>query len=358
MRVNRKALLDAVKLASTVTPKSVPNESFKCIHLDGKTLTATDQDKILSINLVDPVPDCLAYPAKLAAVLGYMTEDEIELSATSGEGELVITCDSGSVTLTAPPVSSFSLPEKDREGVEHIVDADELATMLEFCQLAADTSENGRYALEGVNFEANDFGFALVATDSKRLSTASLAADCDEFIEVRETIPLAVITLLCKAMKLHEPSTVSFEFGSNTVVITAGDVEILTPYLAGNYPNAQNILDAMHGETLTFSPEDVLPALQIACLTVGEETNAVNVTLSEDGVSFSSHTSTNDRSELSARSLFGIEGRFSVNAGFLKDILTMCKGNELELVYQDPESAIGFRLDDGRTHVIMPVAAQ
>jgi DNA polymerase III sliding clamp (beta) subunit (PCNA family) len=223
--------------------------------------------------------------------------------------------------------------------------------------LAADKGTSTRCNLQGVHFALTLAGFDLAATDSKRLSYAQVEANTNgDADEVAETIPIEVIQLIRKSIKLNEPIECSIQLGSRHAIFTVGEMEIVTPYMGGRFPNVANVMSMISGRESDFVPDDILPALRLASAITNDQSNGVTVVISDAGVSFNTQAEA-DHAEVVGKSLFDLDAQFTVDSGYLTELLTECKGSTVEIVFKNAESPIAFCLDDGRQHILMTMAA-
>ena len=161
---------------------------------------------------------------------------------------------------------------------------------------------------------------------------------------------------------LPDDGTCRFAFGlTGGIVFEFGPVRVVSRLLEGAFPRWRSVLlDSGGTDTpISFVSGDVASVLRQAAITTSEESNAVDVSISESGISAASHASDVGRSQITRALPFDHSAEFRVCPGHLLEMLTAVgPDRELTLDYIDSEAPLLFSRDDGYRFLQMPLGKE
>ena len=141
-----------------------------------------------------------------------------------------------------------------------------LIKALETVVFAASTDES-RPELHAVLFVLHEKRLTLVATDSYRLAEASLALEKETEGTYSLIVPIRTAQQVLRAFQgLSEEETVEIRTNDNQVQFSAGQTEIVSRLVAGQYPDYKQIIPVNFSTTITIKNSDLVRGLRSTSL--------------------------------------------------------------------------------------------
>src|SRR5580698_6584406 len=205
----REGLLTACQLVSAAVPARTPKEILSNVKAvaqeDGLTLVAFDTEVGMRYEmrgvLVKRAGAAILPINQLTQILRESTDEEIELD--SNEEGTKVKIGTSRFSLHTRPVDEFpDIPAFDDGGRYHEITAGILRTMIRRTAFAADKKgSGGRFAFNGVLWEADGKIARLVASDTKRLAVCEGPAAVygpAETTKITPLVPPKAMSLLAK----------------------------------------------------------------------------------------------------------------------------------------------------------------
>lgn len=358
--LNRKDLLAELSLLSIVTgkEKTIPVLSFaKAIFSDGiLRLTATDLDVTIDTELPaqgDGWEGCLPI-SQLKALCRLLNEDTLTLEPKPND-RVQVKSERSRHLLLAVSVDGFPSPEKLPEGEGFTVDGERLREGLRRAIPCVDTEE-GRWTLQGINFEVKDNLLNLVAANGHRMILTVIPVEAPDNLSL--VPPAALASLL--AMDVQ---TVKIRTSDNRIVFDCGQRAINSRLLVGRFPEWRMFMPKDTPHEVEIPVEGLKAALRRAQVT-RQETHKTGTGKIYGGVklSFASNSLTvsvpeNDRGAAEetlpvTSDLNGDVIEMGIDPDYLQDFLARA-GEKITWQMKDGESH-QLLIDGDYQYVVMP----
>lgn len=177
MQIERKKLLDALKIANRVVEKKSSMPILASVQLDGKsaTLRGTDLDTGVVIPLeIARTDEIFTLPAKqLTDIVRSLDVDDVKMTAMEGEGNEGWVNINGMFEISGYPNDEFPVFEIPETTGYATVGKSALQNVI-----SAVTKEEAGFSLSGVYFDAEQE--KCVATDGHRLHMEPISIDCEK----------------------------------------------------------------------------------------------------------------------------------------------------------------------------------
>lgn len=253
LATDRETLVSALAAVKPIVPRraSIPilsNILLRATDDGAAQLVASDLDHFITVALDGAAPAegfaaCLPH-ANLADMAKKAAKGtQIRIEATGAEEFAGVTVGAVTAQLQARAIKDF--PELKFEGKvagEFELKSGTLADALRRVQFCI-SSEETRYYLNGVLFEAHKDELRLVATDGHRLGYVPLVVHGLKKDAFRVIVPAATIALLFKQCSGRgAPDSIRAKINTNKALFTAGKVSILAKLIDGTFPDYQRVL--------------------------------------------------------------------------------------------------------------------
>lgn len=361
VKFNREALQDALGLVSSIVPSRTPKPILQCLRVateDGAVrLSATDLEigitaLITQVEVLEP-GDVVIPADKLNSIVRESFDEIIELQAAESSVHL-IGSDSRFMIYAHdsdqyPAVPGFEgqadlevLLDKLQEGIEETV--------------FAAAKESTRYALNGILWEVQGKKLALVATDGRRLSKATLSLEkVDTVPDGRIIVPAKTMAILDK-ISIRKEAVARIRFVNNQIALICGDVVVSSNLLEGNFPRYEDIIPTDYQKKVTLPTGPTLSAVKRAALLATEDSKGIKLSLDKHALVFSSRApETGDAQIDMAVEYDGEPIEIGFNPQFLIDVLRVLKINDFELHLGQSDRPGLIKTGTGFLYLIMPV---
>jgi len=207
---------------------------------------------------------------------------------------------SGGSTFRIMGIGKEEFPPLPEFGEDHVYSLDqaELATMLRSVSYAQSTDE-GRYILNGVYFNFRDGKLSLVATDGRRLALLSKEIQVPESGGGAIILPAKTVGELTRLLDKGAVVKINFNdrraaFQIGTDKDTSGLIDHIYLYskvVEGNYPNYQQVIPKETHQRIKLERELLLQCVHRAALVCSEKANSVKMKLSSNLLELTARTS-------------------------------------------------------------------
>lgn len=204
------------------------------------------------------------------------------------------------------------------------VDANKLKDMVISTMFAA-SSDNTRPILTGVRLSAKDGLLESVAIDGFRVALRSVKT---EVPDMGYTIPVAAASEILK-LKTKKDENISISASDNQLMFSAGETEVTTRLIQGEFMNYQSIIPTTGTTMLTVDVEALRSTVDRAMLVAGEDKKSVMMKITETEVEVSSKSSTGELKEKVQAEVQGDKLEISFNPKYLLEALSAVSDDEV-----------------------------
>lgn len=143
-----------------------------------------------------------------------------------------------------------------------------------------------RPVLAGVLLKITGDELKLVATDSYRLaeSTLKLEKKCEK--DVSTIIPARTMSELARIMTISA-SSVDIYLEENQILFVAGDTQVISRLIEGNFPDYQQIIPKEHSSSYEILVSELSKAVKMASFFARESANNIKLNFSPDNLNVS-----------------------------------------------------------------------
>jgi DNA polymerase-3 subunit beta len=328
------------------------------VLLSGGVLTGTDGEFRVEHEVgVDPSVTVLLPYQRLRAIAGAVgpfTEVSIDVSgskATVMAGRSVWTLP------TEDPLEFPSGPADERSSVCRLP-ADQFSRAIKSVIYACDT-DSSRYALGAVLVEVAGDECTFVATDGRRLSTAT--AEHDQAVDPSETlIPVRAAKLMARlADSLKGEDSVQLEKSGGSIIATIGKTVVSAQIVQGRFPRWRDVFPARDVKAAVVDRLLLGGAVTAAAIVTSEQSKGVDFSFAGTGIGLRGVSSEYGESDVTVDIVEpGETTKIKLDPVFVREFLSGLPGDEepnVEIEVVDATSAAVFRCGPYRG-VIMPLA--
>ena len=366
--IERAALLKSLGHVQNVVERrnTIPILSnVKMTAGDGKlSLNATDMD----LDIVDATDAQVSEPGETTAPAHTLYEivrklpdgAEVELDATSGDGQMVLRSGRSRFTLSCLPAGEFPVMSGGDLPVNFGLAAIELKELIDKTRFAISTEET-RYYLNGIYLHAAEENgqpvLRAVATDGHRLasSDAMLPDGADGMPGV--IVPRKTVNELHKLIEETETeirvslSEAKVQFAFDGVVLTSKLID-------GTFPDYERVIPQGNDKEMKVARKPFAEAVDRVSAISTEKSRAVKLTLDNGSLvlSASSPESGSATDELET-DYAGERLEIGFNSAYLLEIMRQIEGDDITMSLSDAASPTIIREDgdENALYVLMPM---
>lgn len=326
---------------------------------DGLVLSTTDLELSFRVKVRAKVTEEgeIAVPGKLFSdLVATLPSGTVEI-ATEKEA-LVLSGDSVKVEIMGQSASEFpSLPKATGSGLT--MDISEFTEKVERVGVAAARDES-RPVLSGLLWALGSGVLTLVATDGYRLGIDLLKKITAEAVEDGQKFILPVKAVLELARVLEsgmEALIVEFDQDKQQVIFGAGDVEMSSRLIAGEFPPYGSVIPTDKKMTATLDREALIEAVRRASLFAADNANVVKLEIDSDEITVTARSDQMGKSQTALAAEIDGEGvTIAFNAKYLLDYLGSVDDEKITMETEGMLKPVVFRQPKSDfVHVIMPV---
>ena len=243
--------------------------------------------------------------------------------------------------LEPPEGGFFEVPQKD--WVEMIAN-----THFAVC------TDVSRYFLGGAFVERKDGKLNMVATDGRRLSFASKAANGEDQDGV--IVPTKILNMLRKL--LPGEGNLSIAATGRQIFVHYGGYQFYSNLVEGQFPNYHRVIPETQEYRLIVAREELERAVRRVALVTEQKSLRVHLKLSENKIAVTSEANEiGTGSEELACEYSGPENSIAFNCHYLTEPLREMDSEKVSLEYTDPNKAVTVRAvpEKDYFHIFMPM---
>lgn len=364
---SRESLIKVITIAQDVISNKSP------VSIMSNVLFQTAENKV--------IVKCTNSTVKLVTSFGAEIEEE---------GELTVFCDKFMSIINSLPAGDVEVLSNDNEilvqpvgkkvkfKIKHLaadkfplingfipdattieIAAKDLKNLIHNTIFAVSTDQN-RFIMTGCYICKNDNLLTMVATDGRRMSTCSCVDFSPDFTPA--IIPTKMLSVLEKFCS--DEGNIQIATTDKTCSVKAGNLEISTTLIDGQYPNYLKVLPVGLDHTITVSKKELEDAIKCACIMV-QKNGRIQMAIDKGKIEISSPDTEMGSSKQEIAAVYeGEPVNIALNALYLSDILKVITAESITLEFAINEEgkvnkALIVRDSENNkpcyTHVIMPM---
>lgn len=286
-------------------------------------------------------------------------KEEVELSVSSGN-TLEIQSKTSKTKIKGIAADEFPQVTRVDAGAKLSLKGTDFRQAVQQVSFAAQ-EHSSRPILSGVLFTAKKDELKMVATDSYRLSEKSLKLG-KAVEDVTSVLPVRAVMEADRLVGAAE-GDITIVVGENQAMFTAGDTELVTRLIEGQFPDYEKIIPKESATKVEIDREELSLAVRRISIFARENNQHMKLEALQDGSVVVSTDSTQigeDRATLPAK-VEGENNSTALNADYVLDVLAALPQSEKvkieTLGKKNPLSPAVFRPQKGDDflHLIMPL---
>lgn len=301
----------------------------------------------------------ITVPAKLFfEYLSSIDEEKIDLETK--DNKIYITGKNINTQIKGLSASDFPLIPQIKEIIASLkIDSQKLARAITNCSFACAQDET-RPVLTGILFKTTKDRHVFTATDSYRLCEMSFKNNQRTVKEIQTIIPKRTMNELARIIG-ERRENVKIEIGENQIVFSLGQIYFISRLIEGSFPEYEQIIPQKFTTNLVVNKEALINKLKTASLFSRDSANNITMEIFKEikklKISSYSQQLGENKSELEILNLDGKNSKFSVNAGYLMDVLNVIKNDKILLKILNKESPIFVSSGEKSNYfcIIMPL---
>ncbi|AGH79944.1 DNA polymerase III subunit beta [Psychromonas sp. CNPT3] len=323
------------------------------------SLTGTDLEVelITQIHLESPSEEGeITVPARKLLNICRGLSDPCEIKFQVKDDRVTVRSGRSRYLLSSLPASDFPNIESWKSLAEFNVAQKEFKKLIEFTQFAM-ASQDVRYYLNGMYFEASGDSLRSVATDGHRL--ASCAIKLSTPIEEQSLIvPRKGVVELVKLLD-NEQENVTIQIGKNNLRAIIGNFIFTSKLVDGRFPDYRRVIPRNGDKELIASRESLKQAFTRAAILSNEKFRGVRLTLSKNLLQITANNPEREEAE----EYIDIDYQASdleigFNVSYVLDVLNTLKSEKIKITFSSSaHSALieSIDADDDALYVLMPM---
>ncbi len=366
--IERAALLKALAHAQSVVERrnTIPILANVRLSAEGSSLSLTATDMDLSIveqtEVAVTSPGSTTAPAHMLYDIARKLPEgaQVELDATTKEGQLTLRAGRSTFSLASLPVDEFPVLAQSESGHTFTVAARDLRSLIDRARFAISTEET-RYYLNGIYLHPTENeGVAVlraVATDGHRLARVEIplpdgAAGMPGVIVPRKTV--------AEVRKLLDDASddVQVTVSETKIRFALGPVELTSKLIDGTFPEYQRVIPQGNDKTLAVDCQSFREAVDRVATISTEKSRAVKLAINGNTVTLSASSTDSGTANEELEVEYGSEAmEIGFNARYLLDIAQQIEGDTAELSLADgaAPTIIRDQADASALYVLMPM---
>ena len=254
-----------------------------------------------------------------------------------------------SSTLMGLPVEEFPSLKKEDMNFNCSFPGDLLAAKIHSCIFAASTDET-RYALNGVLLESTKEGTRMVATDGRRLAMVDLGRSYGEFAVIIPSIAAAAIESAAR-----DAGSVELVISDSTLECTTEMAVVHTKLIEGKYPDYRAVIPSRDQKwaTAEFDKKGLISAFKRVGLFSDKARPATMLSFAGGTLTLDSSINGEGQAKEEVEGA-GDDFETCVNPQYVDQMLNSVDEDEIEIWSKDKESPIRIHVGD-LEYIVMPM---
>ncbi len=350
-----KALSSVSRTASTKS--TLPILSNVLLKTVGNRLSiaATNLDIAITHNIGSKIASegTITVPARLTQdFVNSLPSGVIDLELE--DNKLHISTEKYQSTINGVSAEDFPVMPEITDGSTITVKAKVLKESLSQVIIAASNDE-ARPVLTGIYMHTNNGDLYFVATDSYRLAEKKVMPLTQD---VKLLVPANAMQDLLRILP-DDVDSVEIVYDDQQVCFRAGDIELVTRMIDGEYPNYRGLIPSAFENSASVSRADFVNITKVSSLFARESAGSITLSIDEDKKELSITSVASQIGDNTAAATAKVEGKGSItlNSRYVLDGLNVFNGSDVALQFNgklDASQLIDLKHND-YIHIIMPL---
>jgi len=322
------------------------------------SLTGTDLEVelITQITLENPSENgVITVPARKLLDICRGLSDPCEITFQVKDERVTIRSGRSRYLLSSLPACDFPNIESWQSLIEFTVAQTEFKKLIEFTQFAM-ASQDVRYYLNGMYFEASGETLRSVATDGHRLASCAIALP--KMLEEQSVIvPRKGVVELVKLLD-NDQANVTIQIGQNNLRAIIDGFIFTTKLVDGRFPDYRRVIPRNGDKELISSRDTLKQAFSRAAILSNEKFRGVRLTLSENLLQITANNPEREEAEEYIDVEYqSADLEIGFNVSYVLDVLNTLKSEQVKITFSSSDhSALIESVDnDDSLYVLMPM---
>jgi DNA polymerase-3 subunit beta len=322
------------------------------------SLTGTDLEVELIAQIALDAPSEageITVPARKLLDICRGLSDPCEITFQVKDERVTVRSGRSRYLLSSLPAVDFPNIESWQSLIELTVAQNEFKKLIEFTQFAM-ASQDVRYYLNGMYFEASGNTLRSVATDGHRLASCSIELS-QTFEEQSVIVPRKGVIELVKLLD-NDQASLTIQIGQNNLRAIIDGFIFTTKLVDGRFPDYRRVIPRNGDKELVSSRETLKQAFSRAAILSNEKFRGVRLTLSENLLQITANNPEREEAEEYIDVNYqSADLEIGFNVSYVLDVLNTLKSDQVKITFSssDNSALIESIDDDNSLYVLMPM---
>jgi len=230
--------------------------------------------------------------------------------------------------------------------------------MVQATRFATSRVNDGRFATEGVLFDAENERLTMVGTDGRRLACIRRSISSQSKEKKRTVLMPKVLDQIVRFGQDEEGDSIEVFFLGNRVGFRCGRLESFGRVLEGEFPNYDNVIPKSAKHVVRAHRDSISKKLKLASHLTQDAAAVVRIQFSSDSMEVSAEHEGRGRAAASLEVDYtGEPFSASFNPSYLLDGLKAAQGEQVEIQVEEPTRPVKFVLGEEFDYVVMPLTS-
>lgn len=353
-----RALNNVSRVASAKAGLPILNNILLRTEKNRLVIAATNLEiaEIYTIGAKVAAPGSITIPSRLVAeFVSNLPKGPVDLKVEKNH----LTITSGSYTSTLNGIAADEFPElptiENKDAVSYQITADDFKKAVAQTIITC-SSDSTRPVLTGVYWNTFEGNLYLAATDGYRLAEKRLMPVSSDIAAI---IPATTLQEVLRTLS-DETDTVTMQLDDTQVQFQAGDAEITSRLIDGNYPPYRELIPKKSETIVEIAHDEFSQITKVAGLFARDSGGSVTLTATAETNTLTLHTVASEVGEntSSASAKASSDGHVTLNSRYLNDALAAIDEKTVEFAFSGTLAPclLTPKVKDGDyMHIIMPL---
>ncbi|EKE83365.1 DNA polymerase III subunit beta [Idiomarina xiamenensis] len=321
-------------------------------------LTGTD----LEVELVSTVtsgatePGNITVPAKKLLDIIRSLPDGAPIEFSASEERATIRSGRSRFTLSTLPAADFPNIEDWESDINLVIEQGVLKSVMERTHFSM-ANQDVRYYLNGMLFETDSALLRTVATDGHRLAMSSCSLGQTNVPQRQVIVPRKGVMELLRLLD-DSDAEATLAIGNNHIRIETGGLSFTSKLVDGRFPDYRRVLPS-GGDKVVLADRDLLrQAFVRASILSNEKFRGVRLNLASGELCITANNPEQEQAEEVIEVDYqGDSLEIGFNVSYLLDVLNNIESEQVRITLADSNSSalVESTLDDSSLYVVMPM---
>lgn len=308
-------------------------------------LTATDLEVTIKCSIPIEVEEegGITIPAKLFTnIIKELPEKEVYIQ-TEPNNNIKIKCEKSTFNIFGLPLKEFPLPPNIEEKTSLTINANILKEMIIKTKFAISTDE-GRFALNGVCLSIKENQVKMVATNGHRLAYIKENVPLTTKEEVSVIIPPKILNELIRLLP-EEGEKVKVNIGKNYISFNISeDTSLTSRLIEGTFPNYEQVIPKETDKQIRVNTKSLFDATRRTSILIEEKSSLIKFQATKDNLTIIGSTPSYGEAREEVEIALKGEGiDIGFNVRYIMDVLRVIDTEEMVIELSNPASPVIIR---------------